>query len=95
MHFLLKTYVISSVLRNSQTFFISSVKENEETTKDCCKTPDFNSNPCIFYPVKEEVREVLLSATQTHTRTSTPDGSGDSNPTDHKSTDCNARKYLL
>ncbi|XP_015241201.1 PREDICTED: uncharacterized protein LOC107091659 isoform X1 [Cyprinodon variegatus] len=66
------------------------LKENEETTKDCCKTPDFNSNPCIFYPVKEEVREVLLSATQTHTRTSTPDGSGDSNPTDHKSTDCNA-----
>ncbi|KAF0045266.1 hypothetical protein F2P81_001795 [Scophthalmus maximus] len=34
-------------------------------TSDCCITPEFNTNQCIFYPVKEEEREVLLGATQT------------------------------
>ncbi|KAK5601567.1 hypothetical protein CRENBAI_023943 [Crenichthys baileyi] len=64
--------------------------ENEETMKVCRVTPDFNSNQCIFYPVKEEVREVLLEATTTSTGSSTPEGSGNANPTDHQSADSNA-----
>ncbi|KAM4735406.1 LOW QUALITY PROTEIN: zinc finger protein 576, tandem duplicate 1 [Anableps anableps] len=64
--------------------------EDGETAKDCRVTPDFNSKQCIFYPVKEEEREVLLGATQTSTGSSTPDGSGNPNPTDHQSADCNA-----
>uniref|UniRef100_A0A3B3V7S6 Zinc finger protein 420-like n=1 Tax=Poecilia latipinna TaxID=48699 RepID=A0A3B3V7S6_9TELE len=54
--------------------FTFSVTEDGETTRDSSVTPDFNSNQCIFYPVKEEEREVLLGATQTITESSTPEG---------------------
>ncbi|XP_008430569.1 zinc finger protein 576, tandem duplicate 1 [Poecilia reticulata] len=64
--------------------------EDGETTKDSSVTPDFNSNQCIFYPVKEEEREVLLGVTQTITESSTPEGSANANPTEYQSADCNA-----
>ncbi|XP_054898224.1 uncharacterized protein LOC129367657 [Poeciliopsis prolifica] len=67
-----------------------SLTEDGETTKDISVTPDFNSNQCIFYPVKEEEREVLLGASQTITETSTPEGSANANPLDYQSADCNA-----
>uniref|UniRef100_A0A3B3YZW4 C2H2-type domain-containing protein n=1 Tax=Poecilia mexicana TaxID=48701 RepID=A0A3B3YZW4_9TELE len=74
--------------------FTFSVTEDGETTRDSSVTPDFNSNQCIFYPVKEEEREVLLGATQTITESSTPEGSVNVNPTEYQSADCNAREYL-
>ncbi|KAM3614328.1 uncharacterized protein V6R79_012807 [Siganus canaliculatus] len=36
--------------------------ESEEPIQDCCVTTEFNTSQCIFYPVKEEEREVLLGA---------------------------------
>lgn len=33
-----------------------------ENTTDSNMVADFNANQCIFYPVKEEEREVLLGA---------------------------------
>ncbi|KAM4568068.1 zinc finger protein 576, tandem duplicate 1 [Fundulus diaphanus] len=68
--------------------------ENGETTKDCRLPPDFNSSQCIFYPVKVEEREVLLGASQTSTGSSTPEGSGNAEPSDLQNADCNARQYL-
>ncbi|XP_070767983.1 zinc finger protein 576, tandem duplicate 1 [Enoplosus armatus] len=44
----------------------SPLTESGETTRDCRVTPEFNTNQCIFYPVKEEEREVLLEAAQTN-----------------------------
>lgn len=38
--------------------------ESEEMTRDSSMAPDFTANQCIFYPVKEEEREVLLGASQ-------------------------------
>ncbi|XP_032414224.1 zinc finger protein 576, tandem duplicate 1 [Xiphophorus hellerii] len=66
--------------------------EDGDSTKDVSVTPDFNSNQCVFYPVKEEEREVLLGATQTITESSTPEGSANANPSDYQSADCNARE---
>lgn len=74
--------------------FSFSVTEDGDSTKDDSVTPDFNSNQCVFYPVKEEEREVLLGATQTITESSTPEGSANANPSDYQSADCNAREYL-
>uniref|UniRef100_A0A3B5PY14 Uncharacterized LOC111608166 n=1 Tax=Xiphophorus maculatus TaxID=8083 RepID=A0A3B5PY14_XIPMA len=69
--------------------FSFSVTEDGDLTKDVSVTPDFNSNQCVFYPVKEEEREVLLGATQTITESSTPEGSANANPSDYQSADCN------
>uniref|UniRef100_A0A3Q2QD95 Uncharacterized LOC105932503 n=1 Tax=Fundulus heteroclitus TaxID=8078 RepID=A0A3Q2QD95_FUNHE len=74
--------------------FLFSATENGETAKDCRLPPDFNSNQCIFYPVKVEEREVLLGASHTSTGSSSPDGSGNAEPSDLQSADCNARQYL-
>uniref|UniRef100_UPI003AAC3444 zinc finger protein 576, tandem duplicate 1 n=1 Tax=Centroberyx gerrardi TaxID=166262 RepID=UPI003AAC3444 len=38
--------------------------ESDETTSASSMAPDLNSNQCIFYPVKEEEREVLLGGSQ-------------------------------
>uniref|UniRef100_A0A1A7WF71 Zinc finger n=1 Tax=Iconisemion striatum TaxID=60296 RepID=A0A1A7WF71_9TELE len=55
--------------------------ESMETTGSCRLTPELNSNQCIFYPVKEEEREVLLGSTQASRGSSTPDGSSNINQT--------------
>ncbi|XP_023275563.1 uncharacterized protein LOC111664964 [Seriola lalandi dorsalis] len=49
--------------------------ESVDTISDCYVTPEFNTNQCIFYPVKEEEREVLLGDTQISRGSLTPEGS--------------------
>ncbi|XP_026149912.1 zinc finger protein 576, tandem duplicate 1 isoform X2 [Mastacembelus armatus] len=61
--------------------------ETGETSRDCSVTPEFNTNQCIFYPVKEEEREVLLGPAQTSRGSSTPEGSSDAHQTEHQTTD--------
>ncbi|XP_008284095.1 zinc finger protein 576, tandem duplicate 1 [Stegastes partitus] len=63
---------------------VTPLMESEETTQDCRITPEFNTNQCIFYPVKEEEREVLLGAPQTSTGSLTQEGSSDANQTEHQ-----------
>nr|XP_020464133.1 uncharacterized protein LOC109964885 isoform X1 [Monopterus albus] len=46
--------------------------ESGDTSRDCL-TPGFNTNHCIFYPVKEEEREVLLGPAQTNRGILTPE----------------------
>ncbi|XP_070690929.1 uncharacterized protein [Pempheris klunzingeri] len=55
----------------------SPLMESGETTRDCCITPEFNTSQCVFYPVKEEEREVPLGA------------SSDAQQTEHHPTDSN------
>ncbi|KAM6909689.1 zinc finger protein 576, tandem duplicate 1 [Xenentodon cancila] len=64
--------------------------ESGETTGDCRITPEFNTSQCIFYPVKEEEREVLLGAAQTSGERSTPRGTGDESQPGHQSADCDS-----
>ncbi|XP_034467608.1 uncharacterized protein LOC117777144 [Hippoglossus hippoglossus] len=58
-----------------------------ETINDSCITPEFNTNQCIFYPVKEEERELLLGATQTSRGSLTPEGSSVAHQTELQSAD--------
>ncbi|XP_067458059.1 uncharacterized protein [Thunnus thynnus] len=60
-----------------------------EIGETCCVTPDFNANQCIFYPVKEEEREVLLGAAQTNNRSLTTEASIDAQQTEDQTADCN------
>ncbi|XP_076016958.1 zinc finger protein 576, tandem duplicate 1 isoform X2 [Genypterus blacodes] len=50
----------------------SPLMEIGENTTDSNMVADFNANQCVFYPVKEEEREVLLGATPSNTLL--PDG---------------------
>ncbi|XP_060938065.1 uncharacterized protein LOC133014814 [Limanda limanda] len=61
--------------------------QTRETINDSCITPEFNPNQCIFYPVKEEERELLLGATQTSRGSSTPEGSSVAHQTELQSAD--------
>uniref|UniRef100_A0A3Q3NMR3 Uncharacterized LOC113122645 n=1 Tax=Mastacembelus armatus TaxID=205130 RepID=A0A3Q3NMR3_9TELE len=74
---------------------VFSVMETGETSRDCSVTPEFNTNQCIFYPVKEEEREVLLGPAQTSRGSSTPEGSSDAHQTEHQTTDSTPRECLL
>ncbi|XP_034409451.1 uncharacterized protein LOC117745317 isoform X2 [Cyclopterus lumpus] len=66
----------------------SPLTESGETTRDeGCITPEFNANQCIFYPVKEEEREVLLGAVQTSSGNLTTGESSDAPQTEHHETD--------
>ncbi|KAI3360446.1 hypothetical protein L3Q82_002341 [Scortum barcoo] len=67
----------------------SSLMDNGETARDCHVIPEFNTNQCIFYPVKEEEREVLLGAAQTNNGTLTSGVSNDAPQTEHQTTDSN------
>ncbi|KAM3873403.1 zinc finger protein 576, tandem duplicate 1 [Diretmus argenteus] len=51
--------------------------ESEDTIEASCIAPDFNANQCIFYPVKEEEREVLLGTSQSDSGVSTAGVSSD------------------
>ena len=66
-----------------------------EIGETCCVTPDFNANQCIFYPVKEEEREVLLGATQTNNGSLTTEASTDAQQTEDQTADCILREFLL
>lgn len=54
---------------------------------DCHISPDFNTNQCIFYPVKEEEREVLLGDAQSSRGSLTPEGSSAINQTELQTAD--------
>ncbi|CAI5663339.1 unnamed protein product [Oreochromis niloticus] len=56
-----------------------------ERTTDCCILPEFNTSQCIFYPVKEEEREVLVESAGTSRN---PEGSHDANQTESQTADC-------
>uniref|UniRef100_A0A3B5K3G8 C2H2-type domain-containing protein n=1 Tax=Takifugu rubripes TaxID=31033 RepID=A0A3B5K3G8_TAKRU len=45
------------------------IVEHVDLGQDCPLTPDFHTSTCIFYPVKEEEREVLLGPSHTSSRT--------------------------
>ncbi|KAK5892561.1 hypothetical protein CesoFtcFv8_012926 [Champsocephalus esox] len=62
--------------------------ESEETAIDesCVTPPEFNTNQCIFYPVKEEEREFLLGA-QTNSGNSTKGAFCDAQQTEQHVTD--------
>lgn len=44
--------------------------EEVDLGQDCGLSPDIATSTCIFYPVKEEEREVPLGPSQTSTETS-------------------------
>lgn len=52
---------------------------------DSCIIPESNTDQCIFYPVKEEEREV-----QTNSPNSTTGASVDAQQTEHQETDSNS-----
>lgn len=62
---------------------------------DCRVTPEFNTNQCIFYPVKEEEREVLLGAAQINNGNLTTGTSSDTLQIGHQATDTNLSKLLF
>uniref|UniRef100_A0A672HTI7 C2H2-type domain-containing protein n=2 Tax=Salarias fasciatus TaxID=181472 RepID=A0A672HTI7_SALFA len=64
-----------------------------ETPRDCRVSPEFSSNQCIFYPVKEEEREVLLGATQTDSGSVTTEGSSDALQVEHQTGDTYERSF--
>ncbi|XP_073342330.1 zinc finger protein 576, tandem duplicate 1 isoform X2 [Pagrus major] len=76
---------VEPVNENTSSPFI----ESGETTRDCHVTPEFNTSQCIFYPVKEEEREVLLGAAQTNSGDLTTGTSTDAMQTEHQATESN------
>ncbi|XP_047455116.1 uncharacterized protein LOC125016591 isoform X2 [Mugil cephalus] len=60
--------------------------QSEDATNECRVSPEFNTNQCIFYPVKEEEREVLLGAAQDREML-TPEECGAAHQTEHPTAD--------
>ncbi|KAK9513577.1 hypothetical protein VZT92_027100 [Zoarces viviparus] len=74
----------------------SPLMESGETTRDeSYITPEFNTNQCIFYPVKEEEREVLLGAVQTNGGNLTTGASSEAQQTEHQETDSNKGSHSV
>ncbi|KAL7393506.1 hypothetical protein ABVT39_011789 [Epinephelus coioides] len=71
----------------------SPLMESGETASDCRITPEFNTNQCIFYPVKEEEREVLLGAAQANSGNLTTGASSDAQQTEHQATGSHLRSH--
>uniref|UniRef100_A0A3B4XW92 Uncharacterized LOC111664964 n=1 Tax=Seriola lalandi dorsalis TaxID=1841481 RepID=A0A3B4XW92_SERLL len=71
-----------------------SVMESVDTISDCYVTPEFNTNQCIFYPVKEEEREVLLGDTQISRGSLTPEGSCAEHQTEPQTADSTLSESL-
>ncbi|XP_059194438.1 uncharacterized protein LOC131975713 [Centropristis striata] len=66
----------------------SPLMESWETTSERRISPEFNANQCIFYPVKEEDREVLLgAAAQTNTGNLPAGASSEAQQTEHQAAD--------
>ncbi|XP_030013856.1 zinc finger protein 576, tandem duplicate 1 isoform X2 [Sphaeramia orbicularis] len=70
----------------------SPLMESRGETTDCSVAPDFNTNQCIFYPVKEEEREVLLGAAQANTGCGSSGDSSSTHHTEHQTPDSNLHK---
>ncbi|XP_034031015.1 uncharacterized protein LOC117514593 [Thalassophryne amazonica] len=60
------------------------IVDSEETTQESTVTSDYNSNQCIFYPVKEEEREHLLGTSHNNCGSSATGTSSDGH-TEHQS----------
>ncbi|XP_068614648.1 zinc finger protein 576, tandem duplicate 1 [Brachionichthys hirsutus] len=75
----------------------SPLIDGGETIRDSHSSPEFNSSQCIFYPVKQEEREVLLGSSQSIDENTTTGTSSDIMLTDHQDTDSNLdlRDFLL
>lgn len=69
--------------------------EISETDRVCGVTPDFNTSQCIFYPVKEEEREVLLGAAETNPGRLSTQASVDVQQTQHHTADTSLREFLF
>ncbi|XP_074539493.1 zinc finger protein 576, tandem duplicate 1 [Halichoeres trimaculatus] len=67
----------------------SSLINSGDTTRDCHSTPEFNSNQCIFYPVKEEEREVLVGAAPTNSENLTIGSTSHVQRPEHQAKDSN------
>uniref|UniRef100_A0A8C7ZRU4 C2H2-type domain-containing protein n=1 Tax=Oryzias sinensis TaxID=183150 RepID=A0A8C7ZRU4_9TELE len=52
--------------------FVSAVIEDGQN--EACRSPEFNTKQCIFYPVKEEERELLLASAQANADTLSLEG---------------------
>lgn len=65
-----------------------TVMERAETT------PEVNTSQCIFYPVKEEEREVLLGASRTNSGDLTTGTSSNALQTELQATDSNLGESL-
>lgn len=69
--------------------------EGAESTRDCCVIPDISSSQCIFYPVKEEEREVLLGPSQTNSENSNTGASSNALQTELETADSNLGESLF
>uniref|UniRef100_A0A3P9ID54 C2H2-type domain-containing protein n=1 Tax=Oryzias latipes TaxID=8090 RepID=A0A3P9ID54_ORYLA len=58
--------------------------ENGQSPNEACRSPEFNTKQCIFYPVKEEERELLLASAQTNADTLSLEGFSDGAPAEHQ-----------
>ncbi|KAM6995343.1 zinc finger protein 576, tandem duplicate 1 [Tautogolabrus adspersus] len=65
----------------------SSPVMNSGETRDGHVIPEFSTNQCIFYPVKEEEREVLVGAAQTNNEDLSTGSSSETQQTEHQATD--------
>ncbi|CAJ1061594.1 uncharacterized protein LOC117822775 [Xyrichtys novacula] len=65
----------------------SSIINSEGTARDSHNTPEFNSNQCIFYPVKEEEKEVLVGVAQSNSESLTTGSFNSVQQTEHQGTD--------
>ncbi|KAF6739862.1 hypothetical protein FQA47_023945 [Oryzias melastigma] len=61
--------------------------ENGESTKNTGVSPEFNTKQCIFYPVKEEERELLLGSAPTNHESLNLEGFTDENQVEHHECD--------
>ncbi|KAM8869820.1 zinc finger protein 576, tandem duplicate 1 isoform 2-T4 [Spinachia spinachia] len=69
----------------------SPLMESGETASDNgCITPECNTDQCIFYPVKEEQRDVPLGTVQTNSENLTTAASIDAQQTERQETDSNS-----
>lgn len=68
------------------------VIDSGETTRDCHMTPEFNSSQCIFYPVKEEEREVLVGAAPTSSENLPIGSSSNVQRPEHETKDSNLNR---
>lgn len=75
--------------------FLPAVVESAETTNDCRVTPEFNTSQCIFYPVKEEEREVLVGGSQSSSENTATEMSHNAMQTELQETGIHLANYCL
>lgn len=75
--------------------FLPAVVESAETPRDCRVTPEFNTSQCIFYPVKEEEREVLVGGSQSSGENTATEMSHNAMQTELQETGIHSANYCL